>query len=115
MFDSGKIKELERKVSELEKLNEKYTLTNDIKELLKECIQSNEEFKKIIEKKVEENKYKQNMDKKSWWECSKCPISIIAYILLVWFMLLSMVDKIIEYKKTSIIPQTLVQSMPNAK
>lgn len=102
MFNSGKIKELERKILELEKLNEKCTLTNDIKISLIKYTESNEEFKKIIEKRVEENKEKQNIDKKKWWECSNCPISIIIYILLVWFIFSNMTDKIIEYKKTNI-------------
>lgn len=55
MSDSEKIKELEKKVSELEKLNEKYTLTNDIKISLTNYIESNEKFKKELEKKVNEN------------------------------------------------------------
>lgn len=55
MSDSEKIKELEKKVSELEKLNEKYTLTNDIKISLTNYIESNEKLKKELEKKVDEN------------------------------------------------------------
>ncbi len=55
MFNSGKIKELERKILELEKLNEKCTLTNEIKISLIKYIESNEKFKKALEKKVDEN------------------------------------------------------------
>lgn len=111
MFDSGKIKELERKILELEKLNEKCTLTNDIKISLIKYTESNEEFKKIIEKRVEE---KQNIDKKKWWECSNCPIPIIIYILLVWFIFSNITDKIIEYKKTNITLPTIGLA-PDAK
>lgn len=50
MSDSEKIKELEKKVSELEKLNEKYTLTNDIKISLTNYIESNEKLKERLEK-----------------------------------------------------------------
>lgn len=55
MSDNVKIKELERKVLELEKLNDKCTLTNDIKISLIKYIESNEKFKKKLKKKVDEN------------------------------------------------------------
>gem|GEM_PF-3585192 len=55
MSDSVKIKELERKILELEKLNEKCTLTNDIKISLIKYVESNEKFKEELKKKVDEN------------------------------------------------------------
>lgn len=108
MSDSEKIKELEKKVLELEKLKEQYTLTNEIKDLLNKNIILSEDLKKI----VDENKEKQNINKKNWWEYFIRPITIILYILLVWFMISNIIDKIMEYNKTN---TTTVQIAPNAK
>ncbi len=55
MSDSEKIKELEKKVLELEKLKEQCGLTNEIKISLIKYIESNEKFKEALKKKVDEN------------------------------------------------------------
>lgn len=55
MSDSEKIKELEKKVLELEKLKEQCILTNDIKTSLIKYIESNEKLKEELEKTVDEN------------------------------------------------------------
>lgn len=114
MSDNQRIIELERKVLELGKLREKCTLTNDIKISLTKYIESNEEFKKNIEEKIDENNKKQNIDKKSWWEYFVRPIPAILYILLVWFMVSNITDKVIEYNKTNK-TSTTTQVTPNAK
>jgi hypothetical protein len=100
------IEELKRKVSALEKLRDKCTLTNDIKISLIKYIESNEKFKDELEEKIEEGIKKQNTNKKNWWECTKCPVFIILYILLGWFVLSSIVDEIKEYKKIDTIAKT---------
>lgn len=56
MSDSEKIKELEKKVLELEKLKEQCSLTNEIKDLLNKSIGFNEELKKIVDETISAKK-----------------------------------------------------------
>lgn len=110
MSDNQKILELEKKVSELERLNEKDILTNEIKDLLNKNIEFNEDLKKI----VNENKEKLNINEKNCWEYFIRPISIILYLLLTWFIISDTTNKIIEYNKTYTKP-IIGQVTPNAK
>ncbi|MDN5063328.1 hypothetical protein [Aliarcobacter butzleri] len=102
MSDTQKIEELEKKVLELEKLKDNCTLTNDIKVSLTKYIKSNEEIKEEVEKIINENKIKQDIHKKSWLEYIIRTTPILLYILLTWCIIISIADKIIEYKKIDI-------------
>lgn len=95
-MEQDEIKKLKERIKELEQLKEYRFLTNDIKKSLASCIQSNEEFNKNSKNELEaiKNLIKDlKINNEKWWQCSKCPITIMLYIVLSWFLITTSVDK----------------------
>ena len=90
--NNQKIIELERKVLELEKLNEKFTLINDIKTSLTKCIESNEKFKEELEKKVDENI---SINKSNFLLIIEL-IKDIKWIILIIILVFMLSDKVLK-------------------
>ena len=86
-MEDKRILELEKKIQELEKLRDQCSLTNDIKKSLISYIQSNEEFKKEILTKEEDNSKKliathTEYKKFSFWIIIALIIAIIAIVAI---------------------------------
>ena len=80
MVYENRIEKLEKKVQELESLRNQVILNNEIKNTLLIYQENNKKLADSIDK-VEET-IKEHQVRKEWWECNKCPIPIIIYILI---------------------------------
>lgn len=92
MSDSEKIKELEKKVLELEKLKEQYGLANEIKISLIKYIESNEKFKEALKKKVDENI---SINKSNFFLIIEL-IKDVKWIILIIILVSMLSDKVLK-------------------
>lgn len=88
MSDSEKIRELENKVLELEKLKEQCNLTNEIKDLLNKNIGFYEELKKIVDETI--------FTKKSNFFLIIELIKDIKWIVLIIILVFMLSDKVLK-------------------